>query len=384
MFIVICSAMILQKTDLTKEVMTEHAYDWILVCSFIVMVPIAFVITVIAKLRHVRYVLGHTDNAQRNAFDRCIVGLETEEDVKTLQIYLNAMRVEVASADFAQILDGTKWAAKNRDQALVRTAEADAATDDDDDDDEPTMGAVVKNGETLLPSKAHHAKEQQQTREEEQFIDNYYDKFTGGFEGTFADMSDYFGGLEKMIGDCRKDLMKAMEEEHCEVAEGYGASDVSFVTSSYRVTATPREEWHFVTAPAVVGDMDAGVDRDTGRSRGYRVKVPVEQLFADAAELITKSFAARGFTTIVTNDDIYRVELRIEEIVALRLYTGPMFEIYNGLLRAYGNTPRGIMPSYALVGAGQDVRGRFTTTLHVLNSGVLKIAKLQVRQRVLY
>ena len=58
-----------------------------------------------------------------------------------------------------------------------------------------------------------------------------------------------------------------------------------------------------------------------------------------------------------------------------------MFEIYNGLLRAYGNTPRGIVPPYALVGAGQDVRGRFTTTLHVLNSGVLKLAKLQVRVR---
>ena len=53
-------------------------------------------------------------------------------------------------------------------------------------------------------------------------------------------------------------------------------------------------------------------------------------------------------------------------------------QIYNGLLRAYGNrAAKGIVPSYALVGAGQDVRGRFTTTLHVLNSGVLKLAKLQ-------
>lgn len=55
-----------------------------------------------------------------------------------------------------------------------------------------------------------------------------------------------------------------------------------------------------------------------------------------------------------------------------------MFEIYNGLLRAYGNKEtRGIVPSHAMVGAGQDVRGRYTTTLHVLNSGVLKLAKLQ-------
>ena len=55
----------------------------------------------------------------------------------------------------------------------------------------------------------------------------------------------------------------------------------------------------------------------------------------------------------------------------------PMFELYNGTLRAWGNTPRGIVPSYALVGAGLDVRNRFTTTLHVLSSGVLKMSRLQ-------
>ena len=116
--------------------------------------------------------------------------------------------------------------------------------------------------------------------------------------------------------------MAAMKEEHCDISEGYGASDESFVTSSYRVTATPREEWNFVTAPEAVGEMDAGVDRETGRSRGYRAKVPVERFLANSAELITKSFAARGFSAIVTQDDVRRVELRIEEIVALRLYTG--------------------------------------------------------------
>ena len=94
--------------------------------------------------------------------------------------------------------------------------------------------------------------------------DAYYGKFDSGFEGTFADMSDYFGGLERMIGDCRKDLMAAMEEEHCDVAEGFGASDTEFSTSSYRVITTPREEWNFVVNPGQTGDMSAGIDRDLG------------------------------------------------------------------------------------------------------------------------
>ena len=121
--------------------------------------------------------------------------------------------------------------------------------------------------------------------------------------------------------------MVAMEEEHCMVATGYGASNETFQTSSYRVVTTPREEWIFVVDPFGIGDMDAGVDRETGRSRGNRMKVPAESLLEEAAELLTKSFIDRGYGTVVTRADVRNVGLRIEEVIALRLYTGPMFEV---------------------------------------------------------
>lgn len=148
-----------------------------------------------------------------------------------------------------------------------------------------------------------------------------------GFEGTFADLSDYFGGLERLIGECRKDLMVAMKEEHCRLPSGYGASDENFETSSYRVVTTPRQEWLFVVEPSAVGELDAGIDRETGRSRGKRMKIPVESLLQEAAELITKSFCDRGFGTVVTRADVCNVGLRVEEVIAMRLYTGPMFEV---------------------------------------------------------
>ena len=110
--------------------MSATAYDWTLFTSFIVMVPIAFVVTVVAKVRHVHYVLGQTESPSRNSFDRCVVGLETEADIDTLRTYLEAMRMEVASADFAQVLDGTQWAAKNRGSASTRSA---ASKDSDSD-----------------------------------------------------------------------------------------------------------------------------------------------------------------------------------------------------------------------------------------------------------
>lgn len=123
--------------------------------------------------------------------------------------------------------------------------------------------------------------------------------------------------------------------------------------------------------------MTAGLDRETGRARGIRQKRIVEDLMANAAALITETFKELGLDRVVTDQEVKELQLLPEEIIAMRLYTGPMFEIYNSVLRAWGNTPRGFVPPYAMVGAGMDVRGCFTTTLHVLNSGVLKMARLQ-------
>ena len=60
----------------------------------------------------------------------------------------------------------------------------------------------------------------------------------------------------------------------------------------------------------------------------------------------------------MSRDRVREIGLRIEEVIALRLYTGPMFELYNGLLRTYGNQEsRGIVPADALVGAGNRPDG---------------------------
>ena len=54
-------------------------------------------------------------------------------------------------------------------------------------------------------------------------------------------MVDYRGGLEKMIGECNKDIMGTMKAEHHSVAAGYGFSDGVFVTSSYRQGSHPSD-----------------------------------------------------------------------------------------------------------------------------------------------
>ena len=62
-----------------------------------------------------------------------------------------------------------------------------------------------------------------------------------------------------------------------------------------------------------------------------------------------------------------------------------MFELYNAVLRAFGNLDpmnQGLVPEYASIYPGESVRGRFVTTIHAINSGVQKLARLQPACRV--
>ena len=81
--------------------------------------------------------------------------------------------------------------------------------------------------------------------------------------------------------------------------------------------------------PAEHGPLTVSLGRGGvgSKSRGNRQKVPVESLLESAAELITRSFQERGFDIVITRSDVCNVGLRIEEVIAMRLYTGPMFEV---------------------------------------------------------
>eukprot|EP01052_Picozoa_sp_SAG31_P008868 SAG31_NODE_455_length_15433_cov_4.248728_3_plen_77_part_00 len=55
-----------------------------------------------------------------------------------------------------------------------------------------------------------------------------------------------------------------------------------------------------------------------------------------------------------------------------------MFEAYNTVLRAYANDKT--VPEYSalLKWRGLPVKNRFTSTIHAINSGILKLSRFQV------
>ena len=93
----------------------------------------------------------------------------------------------------------------------------------------------------------------------------------------------------------------------------------------------------------------------------------------DLVPRIQRAFAESGWAKeAVTAEKWAELKVQKAELIALRLYTAPMFIFYNTSLRSMATDKPGRGAF-----AGMDVRGHFATTIHAINSGVLKLARLQ-------
>ena len=144
--------------------------------------------------------------------------------------------------------------------------------------------------------------------------------FTFGFKAVDA----HFGGLEQFVGTPSPDIYSAMEREH--------NSDAPFSSHNVRNTH-PRREFLYVAHMEVGSLPDRKADA-AGARYGWQLDDFVQHDSARAAGLLR------------------------EEVLGLRLYTGPMYVAYNGVLR-------------------RNEKGRYVTTLHAINSGVVKLSRLQ-------
>ncbi len=139
-----------------------------------------------------------------------------------------------------------------------------------------------------------------------------------------GNIEDFLSGLSGRIGDPFLDFEKAMEAEHCLGEE----STNRFTTRNYGIETTPYNEWNII----VNGKHDLA-DKRCGRKD-------------------------RDINELMQSKPAVDAKLRREEIIAIVMYTGPMFERYN----------------YALRQAGSGYT--YTTTIHVLVSAIQKVASL--------
>ena len=100
--------------------------------------------------------------------------------------------------------------------------------------------------------------------------------------------------FEFVAGEPHLDFEKAMESEHCHKA---GTSDLAFTTTNYHITTTPKREWDIVV---------------------NRVECPLSD--------------RSGGRVVPSIDDLLKMSedkragLTRAEVIAVVLYTGPMFK----------------------------------------------------------
>ena len=159
-----------------------------------------------------------------------------------------------------------------------------------------------------------------------------------------GNIEDFHKGLSSRIGFPHLQFFKTMEAEHCSMA----GCDMSFTTRNYGITTTARAEWGVV----VRGQAPAAEHMAHGR-----VAVQVEEKL----RWINEQLASSGL----------KVRLRREEVIAVVLYTGPMYMLYNCVLARWSSPAT----MWDTLRRGNNA---FTTTLSVLVSAVQKLSAITV------
>jgi hypothetical protein len=193
----------------------------------------------------------------------------------------------------------------------------------------------------------------------------------GAFVGNFATLNDFHIGPEGLIGVPNPKTFVGMELEHCLRPN----ATRQFVTSSYNVSTHPKQEWEFVVCPAKKDGGEAWKDyphtpRDKALwpSNSYwkadspwigdhgRDVIPLEVLI-QAPEVAAQ---------------VQKADLRREEVIAPRLYSGPMFVLYNAALRGFPER------DLKLLRANDDdlVVNKYETTIFVIASSITKLSKV--------
>ena len=181
------------------------------------------------------------------------------------------------------------------------------------------------------------------------------------FEMAFGGIDQFYGGLESLVGPplpFEGSLLRQMQREHCEEAD----SLEPFSTTNGIENATSECEYFFVVDhKRKDGFPERGGSFREEHPEWCRRAIPLsafdEQMRARNSELVSG-----GHTPLVH-----------EELVAGRLYTGPMYQKYNMVLRAKSEVPK-LVSDWQAVCRGNT----YATSIHATNSCVLKLSKLTV------
>ena len=209
--------------------------------------------------------------------------------------------------------------------------------------------ASVQDGSNVCappPVPAHHVSGS--TSE----VSTLHSKFTQdpnfkGVRGKFAADELFAAGIDGIVGPLDVQYIRAMYNEHSLNAEA--SKQFTAWNAGHEIKTTPEREWLFVVGRD-------GLDKSSWTFDVERAEPVVEE------GMMVEGRNAEKLAALLQSPEVQRSKLTVAEIVALRLYTGPMYVKYNAVLRGM-----------AVATAGGTI---YSSTVHLICSGLHKLSRV--------
>ena len=170
--------------------------------------------------------------------------------------------------------------------------------------------------------------------------------------GQFATLDDFYRGTEGHLGAPNPRIYEGIEKEHCARDNAL----THFTSSNYDVETYPKQEWEVVVCPQPGKHYPHTPMEKAGWGQGQKWRGRCGREVVAVDKLLQRP---------EVRDQVELAELIKEEVVCLRLYTGPMFVLYNAALRG--------LPQEDVDCLGTN---KYETTIFVIASGITKLAKV--------
>jgi len=168
-----------------------------------------------------------------------------------------------------------------------------------------------------------------------------------GVRGKFAADELFAAGIDGIVGPLDVQYIRAMYNEHC--LNSQSSKQFTAWNAGHEIKTTPEREWLFVVGRD-------GLDKSSWTFDVERAEPVVEE------GMMVEGRNAEKLAALLRSPEVERSHVTVAEVVALRLYTGPMYVKYNAVLRGM-----------AVATAGGTI---YSSTVHLICSGLHKLSRV--------
>jgi len=167
-------------------------------------------------------------------------------------------------------------------------------------------------------------------------------------KGRFGDMGLFDNMLEEQVGFADVNPLRGLYAEHCISTDSHTAFSPP---NNPGLVCTPEGEFFFV------------VGKDGVNKAEWELKPGVQSTCGGGSMVAGRN--AKSVAELLESPKAKRARLRDAEIIALRLYSGPMYAVYNPILR----------PGEDAAGSA-STKNLYPTTIQLIVSGICKLCRV--------